>query len=89
MREVGSILVSVGRTLSFCFSTSNLDFKKFNGSYERLLAQFISHYSGRGTALQLVRLITNEFPAFRDEASFKGKRSELTFLRNSAYNNVT
>ncbi|GJJ13384.1 hypothetical protein Clacol_007638 [Clathrus columnatus] len=47
---------------------------KFGGSYETLLVQFLSRYSGRGTALQLVELITDEFPSFRDETVFKGKR---------------
>lgn len=44
---------------------------KFGGSYERLLAQFVAE---QGTTLELVQLITDEFPAFRDETFLKGRR---------------
>ncbi|KIJ53502.1 hypothetical protein M422DRAFT_222170 [Sphaerobolus stellatus SS14] len=46
---------------------------KFGGSYAGLLMYFIARHSGQGTALQLVQMIVDEFPPFRDETTFEGE----------------
>ncbi|KAF8585090.1 hypothetical protein K439DRAFT_1632912 [Ramaria rubella] len=47
---------------------------KFGGSYAGLLSHFIAKYSNQGTALQLVEMIVEEFPPFRDEALLEGRK---------------
>ncbi|KAF8514785.1 hypothetical protein JB92DRAFT_2718831 [Gautieria morchelliformis] len=47
---------------------------KYGGSYAGLLAHFNAKYSNQGTALQLVQMIVEEFPPFRDESSLNGRK---------------
>jgi len=47
---------------------------KFGGSYQILLQRFHYQNGGQGTCLDLVRLITNSFPSFRDEILIDGRK---------------
>ncbi|KAJ6628901.1 hypothetical protein B0H10DRAFT_103594 [Mycena sp. CBHHK59/15] len=46
----------------------------FGGSFQGLLDEFQRQHNGEGTALQLVQLVTDTFPSFRDEVYFEGQR---------------
>ncbi|KAL1945379.1 hypothetical protein VTO73DRAFT_2230 [Trametes versicolor] len=48
--------------------------EKFGGSFEGFMDAFRIRYEGRGTALQLVKMVTEHFPSFRDESSYQGRR---------------
>ncbi|KAF8527574.1 hypothetical protein BU17DRAFT_73969 [Hysterangium stoloniferum] len=50
---------------------------KFGGSYAGLLSYFLVKYSGEGTALQLVQMMVDFFPSFRDEAKFRGRKVQF------------
>jgi len=47
--------------------------KRFGGSFQGLLNEFMKAHEGQGSALQLVEMITEVFPSFRDEAQFQGR----------------
>lgn len=46
----------------------------FGGSFQTLISEFQKCHHGRGTALQLVKMITDTFPSFRDETTYAGRR---------------
>ncbi|EJC98075.1 uncharacterized protein FOMMEDRAFT_143537 [Fomitiporia mediterranea MF3/22] len=49
--------------------------EQFGGSFQGFLDEFARRHggSGRGTALQLVQMITETFPSFRDEVVYNGR----------------
>ncbi|KAH8085422.1 hypothetical protein BXZ70DRAFT_559928 [Cristinia sonorae] len=47
---------------------------KYEGSFQKLVEDFQRRHDGRGTALQLVKHITETFPSFRDETIYNGRR---------------
>ncbi|KAH9947636.1 hypothetical protein B0H21DRAFT_807221 [Amylocystis lapponica] len=51
--------------------------KNFEGSFQGFYEEFLRRYDGRGTALDLVQMITNVFPSFRDETIYKGRKVYL------------
>lgn len=51
--------------------------QKFGGSYAALLTHFNVKYFNEGTALQLVQMIVEEFPPFRDESLLEGRKGEV------------
>ncbi|TFK52299.1 hypothetical protein OE88DRAFT_1628428 [Heliocybe sulcata] len=48
--------------------------KDFGGSFQNFIQDFQRRHQNRGTALQLVQMVTETFPTFRDEALFKGRK---------------
>jgi hypothetical protein len=53
----------------------------FGGSFQGFMEAFQRRYDNDGTALQLVQMVTDTFPSFRDDHWFEGRRSQyLTFL---------
>ncbi|KAJ3731187.1 hypothetical protein DFJ43DRAFT_1080399 [Lentinula guzmanii] len=46
----------------------------FEGSYKGFLEEFQRRHNGQGTALDLVKMVTDTFPSFRDEVFYNGKR---------------
>ncbi|KAI8978272.1 hypothetical protein BD414DRAFT_445492 [Trametes punicea] len=51
--------------------------EKLGGSFYDMLQAFQKRYEGRGTALQLVKMVTDSFPSFRDEVIYRGRRVYL------------
>ncbi|KAJ8490119.1 hypothetical protein ONZ51_g2496 [Trametes cubensis] len=51
--------------------------ERFGGSFYGFVEAFRARYAGRGTALQLVKMVTDTFPSFRDEVSYNGRRVYL------------
>ncbi|KAI0087006.1 hypothetical protein BDY19DRAFT_321683 [Irpex rosettiformis] len=51
--------------------------KRFGGSFQTLYEAFQRRYNGHGTALQLVKMVTETFPSFRDEITYKGRKVYL------------
>jgi hypothetical protein len=48
----------------------------FGGSFQGFVEAFQRQYDNDGTALQLVQMVTDTFPSFRDEHWFEGRRSQ-------------
>ncbi|OCH92623.1 hypothetical protein OBBRIDRAFT_833283 [Obba rivulosa] len=48
--------------------------EQFGGSFQGFLEEFQRRHNGRGTALQLVQMVTDTFPSFRDESIYEGRR---------------
>ncbi|KAJ8080267.1 hypothetical protein PM082_017097 [Marasmius tenuissimus] len=46
----------------------------FGGSYQGLLDEFQRRQNGQGTALDLVKLVVDSFPSFRDEVYLEGRK---------------
>ncbi|KAH9888378.1 hypothetical protein C8Q73DRAFT_668284 [Cubamyces lactineus] len=51
--------------------------ERFGGSFYGFVEAFQARYAGRGTALQLVKMVTDTFPSFRDEVTYQGRRVYL------------
>ncbi|KAI0629643.1 hypothetical protein C8Q77DRAFT_1141513 [Trametes polyzona] len=51
--------------------------EKFGGSFYGFIRAFRNRYHDQGTALQLVKMVTEHFPSFRDESTFQGRRVYL------------
>ncbi|KAF8644680.1 hypothetical protein AX16_008340 [Volvariella volvacea WC 439] len=47
---------------------------RFNGSYQGFLEAFQRRYDGNGTALDLVKMVAETFPSFRDEVVYAGRK---------------
>ncbi|PFH53373.1 hypothetical protein AMATHDRAFT_137901 [Amanita thiersii Skay4041] len=47
---------------------------KFNGSYQGFLDEFHRRYNNVGTALDLVKMVAETFPSFRDETCIDGRK---------------
>lgn len=63
-----------------CFICLMRVHQSFEGSFAGFHRAFQKKYRGRGTALQLVKMVTEQFTSFRDETLYKGQRSRC-FLR--------
>lgn len=50
--------------------------QSFGGSFQGLLEEFKRRHNGEGTALQLVQMVTDTFPSFRDETWLDGRRGD-------------
>ncbi|KDQ62599.1 hypothetical protein JAAARDRAFT_30512 [Jaapia argillacea MUCL 33604] len=48
--------------------------KEFRGSFQGFLESFHRKYKYHGTALQLVQMVAETFPSFRDETTYEGRR---------------
>ncbi|KAI0644998.1 hypothetical protein C8Q79DRAFT_911823 [Trametes meyenii] len=48
--------------------------EKFGGSFFGFIQAFRDRHNDRGTALQLVKMVTDTFLSFRDEVSYRGRR---------------
>ncbi|KAL1673087.1 hypothetical protein EV122DRAFT_223442 [Schizophyllum commune] len=48
--------------------------EKFGGSFAGFIDAFHIRTKGQGTALDLVKMVTEAFPSFRDETVFEGRR---------------
>jgi len=48
--------------------------QEFGGSFQGFIEAFQRRYNHEGTALQLVQMVTDTFPSFRDEHWFEGRR---------------
>lgn len=46
----------------------------FGGSYQGLIDEFKRRHDNAGTALGLVKLVTDTFPSFRDEVYYEGRK---------------
>ena len=49
--------------------------QQFGGSFQGFHHAFLEKYKGQGTALQLVKMVTESFPTFRDETFYQGQHS--------------
>lgn len=47
--------------------------QEYGGSFMGFLDEFDALYGGSGSALQLVQMVTDAFPSFRDECTFGGQ----------------
>lgn len=47
---------------------------KFGGTFKGFYEEFVRRYDGRGTALQMVQMIAETFPTFRDETELDGRK---------------
>ncbi|TCD70764.1 hypothetical protein EIP91_001793 [Steccherinum ochraceum] len=63
-QERVKVLREVGTVLSM----------KYEGSFQVFIEQFQRVHHGRGSALQLVKLVAETFPPFRDETVYNGRR---------------
>lgn len=55
----------------------------FNGSFLYFVQSFHERHNGKGTALDLVKMVAETFPSFRDETLIdgnKGMRVSLPFV---------
>ncbi|KAF5380664.1 hypothetical protein D9757_007046 [Collybiopsis confluens] len=52
----------------------NIMRESFGGSYQGLLEEFQRRFNGQGTALDLVKMVTDTFPSFRDETFYEGNK---------------
>ena len=50
--------------------------QEFGGSFQGLMEAFQRRHNHDGTALQLVQMVTDTFPSFRDEHWFEGRQSQ-------------
>jgi hypothetical protein len=57
--------------------TAQLVSQHFGGSFQGLYETFMHKTNGRGTALQLVKMVADTFPTFQDETTYEGRRSKL------------
>ncbi|KAF9533089.1 hypothetical protein CPB83DRAFT_805916 [Crepidotus variabilis] len=46
----------------------------FGGSFKGFVDEFHRRFSGQGTALDLVKMVTDTFPLFRDEIFYEGRK---------------
>ncbi|KAK7040162.1 hypothetical protein VNI00_009968 [Paramarasmius palmivorus] len=78
MREVGFILTNVGRLVRSDAETnlSVPSLQAFDGSYQGLLLELQRRHDGQATAIDLVKLITDTFPSFRDEVYLDGRKGK-------------
>jgi len=60
-----------------------MSIQSFGGSFKGLLDEFHRRHDGRGTALDLVKLIADTFPAFRDEVYYEGTKGLSLFPSTS------
>ncbi|KAJ7490310.1 hypothetical protein B0H11DRAFT_1719156 [Mycena galericulata] len=60
--------ISIMREVGFILCQS------FGGSFQGFLDEFQRQHNGEGTALQLVRMVTETFPSFRDEVYLDGRK---------------
>ncbi|CAA7262957.1 unnamed protein product [Cyclocybe aegerita] len=60
--------VGVMREVGFILCNS------FGGSFKGFLDEFQRRYDGQGTSLDLVRMVTDTFPSFRDEVYYEGTK---------------
>ncbi|KAJ3573185.1 hypothetical protein NP233_g2602 [Leucocoprinus birnbaumii] len=76
MRENGSILCNVGARLALPHVIFELNYtskKTFRGSFEGFIDEFHRRYHGQGSALDLVKMVTETFPSFKDQVSYEGR----------------
>ncbi|TFK40764.1 hypothetical protein BDQ12DRAFT_679988 [Crucibulum laeve] len=64
IRERIAVMREVGRILC----------DNFGGSYLEFIENFQRQHDGQGTGLDLVKIVVETFPPFRDEADFGGRR---------------
>jgi hypothetical protein len=62
--------IAVMRQVGFILCNS------FEGSFQGFLAAFQRHYNNQGTALELVQMVADTFPYFRDETWLENRRGE-------------
>ncbi|KAJ3504111.1 hypothetical protein NLJ89_g8111 [Agrocybe chaxingu] len=60
--------IAVMREVGFILCNS------FGGSFKGFLEEFQRRYVGQGTSLDLVRMVTDTFPSFRDEVYYEGTK---------------
>lgn len=75
MREVGFVLCNVSFEVCRVPALNNLVFQSFGGSFQGFIDEFHRRYNGEGTALELVQMVTDMFPSFRDEVYYEGQKS--------------
>lgn len=87
MRENGHILCQV---CFLCFlrlfvlSTMRCLWQSYGGSFNGLLNEFYRKYEFQGTALDLVEMVTDVFPSFRDEVNYEGRTGKFFLLLTSS-----
>lgn len=57
--------------------------QSFGGSYQGFLQEFHRHHDGEGTALDLVKMVVNTFPSFRDECVYEGTKGKVLNRQNN------
>jgi len=63
--------IAVMREVGFILCNS------FGGSFKGFLEEFHRRHDGQGTSLDLVKMVTETFPAFRDEVYYEGRKVYL------------
>jgi hypothetical protein len=71
MREMGFILTNVCYLLRHLHHLPIL-LQSFGGSYQHFLSEFQRRHHGDGTAIDLVKMVVETFPSFRDQFEFDG-----------------
>ncbi len=76
LREVGSILCSVRSFATSLARTNTYVFpaQRYGGSFYGFIEAFRRRYDSRGSALQLVEMVADAFPSFRDEHIYNRQR---------------
>ncbi|KAF8158180.1 hypothetical protein B0H34DRAFT_707741 [Crassisporium funariophilum] len=60
--------IAVMREVGFILCNS------YGGSFKVFLDEFQRHHDGQGTSLDLVKMVTQTFPSFRDEVCYEGTK---------------
>lgn len=60
--------------------------QKFGGSFQGFIQEFVRRYNGRGTGLQLVTMVTDTFPSFRDECQLEGRTGKCLYTARKSVN---
>lgn len=80
MREVGKKLCDVRFFFVFrapfpsSIKNTHSTIQEFNGSYLYFIQSLHKRHNGQGTALDLVKMVTEYFPSFRDETWIDGHK---------------
>ncbi|KAF9046548.1 hypothetical protein BJ165DRAFT_1527632 [Panaeolus papilionaceus] len=72
--------IAIMREVGFILSNG------YGGSFQGFLTEFQRRHNGNGTALDLVKMVTEVFPSFRDEVYYENKKG-LNLSRSSPPNN--
>lgn len=53
--------------------------QKFGGSFQSFVHEFQMRHNNEGTALELVQMVVDTFPSFRDEIWLDGRKGKLEY----------
>ncbi|KAF8630944.1 hypothetical protein AX17_005301 [Amanita inopinata Kibby_2008] len=78
LKERIAIMRQVGRILC----------TDFGGSYLGFIEAFHKRHDGKGTALDLVKMVTETFPSFRDETHLNGRKGQTEHRQDHFFHRI-